>query len=112
MSQRTSSAISRQPQQRQVVEGIAKIVGGMTPQTRNRIMDEALRHVGSAGEFEISRIVAKNLGIREKVVDAVMMASYLEMRSRLAALETGLRGAVEMSAEAGRAVWSEIRGVA
>lgn len=109
---RTQSAIAKRPQQRQAIEGIGKIVGGMTVQTRQRIMDEALRHVGSCGEFEISRIVAKNLGIREAVVDAVMMASYLEVRSRLAALETGLRGAVEMSADAGRAVWNEIRGVA
>lgn len=112
MGQFTPSAILNRPRQRQAIEGIAKTIGGMTPQTRQRIMDEALRHVGSCGEFEISRLVAKNLGIQEKVVDAVIVASYLEQRSRLAALETGLRGAVEMSAEAGRAVWLEIRGVA
>lgn len=73
-------------------------------------MDEALRHVGNCGEFEISRIVAKNVGVQERVVDAVVMAAYLEERSRRAALETGIRSAVSMSAEAGRLVWAEIGG--
>jgi hypothetical protein len=84
----------------------------MTVQTRERIMSEALRHVGSCGEFEVSRIVSKNLHVPERVVDAVILASFLEVRSRLAALETGILGAVDMSREAGRAVWAEMRGVA
>ena len=97
---------------RQTVDGIGKIVGGMARETRERIMDEALRHVGSCGEHEVSRIVAKNLRVSERVVDAVVLASYLEVRTRLAALEVGLRGAVQASSEAGRAVWAELRGVA
>lgn len=106
----TSKAMARRPLKSQAIEGIGKVVGGMTAQMRARIMDEALRHVGSCGEFEISRIVAKNLQVSERVVDSVVMASYLEERSRRAALETGIRSAVEMSSQAGRAVWAEIGG--
>lgn len=61
---------------------------------------------------EISRIVSKNLRVPERVVDAVIVASYLEVRSRLAALETGILSAVDMSREAGRAVWADLRGAA
>ena len=96
----------------QVIGGIEKVIGSMTIQTRQRIMDEALRHIGSCGEHEISKIVAKTLRVTEREVDAVVMACYLEERSRRAALETGLRGALQMSVEAGRAVWAEIAGAA
>ena len=96
----------------QVVGGIEKVIGSMTTQTRQRIMEEALRHVGNCGEHEISAIVAKNLRVSERAVDAVVMASYLEERSRRAALETGLRGALQSSVDAGRAVWAEIAGAA
>lgn len=106
----SSKAIERRPLKRQSIEGIAKVLGGMTTQTRSRIMEEALRHVGNCGEFEISRLVAKNIGVQERIVDAVVMAAYLEERSRRAALETGIRSAVEMSCEAGRQVWAEIGG--
>lgn len=108
----TAGTPTRRPQQRQVIEGIAQIVGNLTIPVRERIMAEALRHVGNCGEYEISRIVAKNLRVSERVVDAVVMTSYLEERSRRAALETGIRSTVEMAAEAGRAVWQEIRGAA
>jgi hypothetical protein len=96
----------------QTAGSIGKVIGGMTVQLRERIMAEALRQVGTCGEYEISRVVSKNLGVQEKIVDAVVMASYLAERSRRAALETGLRGAVEMAVEADRAVWREIAGVA
>ena len=96
----------------QVIGGIEKVIGGMTVQTRQRIMDEALRHIGTCGEHGVAKIVAKTLRVEERVVDAVVIACYLEQRTRLAALETGLRGALQMSAEAGRAVWSEIAGAA
>lgn len=96
----------------QVIGGIEKVIGGMTIQTRQLIMDEALRHVGSCGEHRIAKVVAKTLRVEERLVDAVVIASYLEERSRRAALETGLRGALQMSVEAGRAVWTEIAGAA
>lgn len=91
---------------------IGTLVGNMTVPAREQIMAEALRHVGCSGEYEISRIVSKNLGVPERVVDAVILASYLEERSRRAAMEAGILGAVDSSRQAGRAVWSEIRGAA
>lgn len=96
----------------QVIGGIEKVIGSMTLQTRQRIMEEALRHVGTCGEHGIAKLVAKNLHVQERLVDAVVLASYLEERSRRAALETGLRGALQMSVDAGRAVWAEIAGAA
>lgn len=108
MNRNTEVAAPGRGLSRQVAEGIAKTLGNMTQQLRVRIMDETLRHVGSCGEYEVARIAAKNIGVSERVVNAVVIASYLEERSRRAALETGIRGAVEASAEAGREVWAEI----
>ena len=71
-----------------------------------------MRHVGTCGEFQVAQIVAKNMHMNRAVVDAVIIGQALAWRSRCAALETGLRGAVQMAAEAERAVWSEIRGAA
>jgi len=96
---------------RQVADSIAKTLGTMTKQFRERIFDETVRHVGSSGQFRVCRIASKNLGVSEQLVEAVLITTCLEQRSRLAALETGIYGALEMSAEAGREVWAEIRAV-
>jgi hypothetical protein len=112
MSIGTTTVSAPRSRRSQVIGGIEKVIGGMTNQTRQRIMDEAVRHVGSCGEHRIAKVVAKTLRVEERVVDAVVIASYLEQRTRLAALETGLRGALQMSTEAGRALWSEIAGAA
>jgi hypothetical protein len=112
MSHSTPGSLQRSSVKRQAVEGISKIIGNLSPMMRSRILSEALLHVGTCGEYEISRLVAKNLGVPEKVVDAVVLASYMEERSRRAALETGIAAAVEMSRQAGIDVWQEIRGAA
>ena len=111
MNRNTAVAAAAPRIGRQVADSIAKTIGNMTQQLRVRIMDETLRHVGSCGEYEVARITAKSIGVSERVVNAVVIASYLEERSRRAALETGIRGAIEMSAEAGREVWAEIGAV-
>ena len=109
MNRNTAKAPERRSVQRQGIAGIGKIVGNMTIPLRERIIRELLLHVGSCGEFELARIVSKNLHVPEAVVDAVLMASYLEERSRRAALETIILGAVDESARVGRAVWAELR---
>jgi NADH:ubiquinone oxidoreductase subunit F (NADH-binding) len=96
----------------QAIGGIGKVVGNVTSQVRELIISEALMHLDSCGECRICRITAKNLRLPEAVVEGVLVASCAEFRSRLAALEVGLRGAVEISHEAGRAVWAEMRGAA
>lgn len=112
MNRVSTTAPRRQASQAQLIAGIGKILGNMTVPRRDEIMTEALRHVGNCGEHEISRLVSKNLKISERVVDAVIILSYLEERSRRAAMESGILGAVAASREAGRDVWQEVRGVA
>ena len=112
MRNATTAAIFRRTQTRQVVEGVGKIVGQVTQPVRERIISEALMHLDNCGECRICRITAKNLHLPEAVVEGVLVALCAEFRSRLAALEVGLRGAVEMSRDAGRAVWAEMRGAA
>lgn len=101
-------APARRSSRAETLENIRKIVGNMSPAFRQQILEEALRHFGCNGEYEVARITAKNLRIPERVVSAVIVLSWLELRSRLATLETGLRGAMIESVEAGRAVWRDV----
>lgn len=105
--QRPASVASRK-----AIENINKVVGNLTPQVRDSIMTEALRHVGTCGEYEISRLVSKNLRIPERVIDAVVLAAWMEERTRRATLESGLLGTLDASRQAGREVWDDIRGAA
>lgn len=108
----TSRLPARRLVETQVVDSIGRTVGNMTEQTRQAVQEEALRNWGSTGAYRLSRVVSKNLRIPEPVVEGVFIACWLEERSRRAALETGLRGALQMSIEAGREAREELRGAA
>jgi hypothetical protein len=99
---------------RQTTENIEKIVGNLTPQLRQRIITEWRRHSDGRrrGTYERSRLVSKNLGISEAVVDEVIFTHMEAVESELATVRTGMCSVLAMATDAGRAVWAEKRGAA
>jgi hypothetical protein len=114
MSVSTATRKTNTQRDRQTVEKVERIVGNMTPQLRSRIIEAARRHRNSAAgdPRELSRVVSKNLGISEAIVDEVIFTQMEAVESELAMLRTGIFSAVEMAKGAGRAVWQDKRGVA
>lgn len=108
-SNSTRSASERQCGNTQGDENIVEIVGRMTPQVRERIIEEAARHVGCSGRYPVKRLVAKNLRLQERVVEEVLVIGLFAYRSELATLRSGVLSSLRMAQEAGREVWLETR---
>ncbi len=69
------------------------------PEDADRIMRLAIDHYVAGGAGEISRVVAARSRFTEEIVDAVIVAAFLEVRGELAVHQHCGRLAVDMARE-------------
>lgn len=58
---------------------------------------------------EISAVLARRYGCRQRVIDLVITACAIEKEAEASTLRCGMLGTLDAAAEAGRGVWEDCR---
>lgn len=80
----------------------------VSERTRAEIEEMAAALWAASEPAEISRVIARRLGVREAVVDVVVAGLMIQYRTEAAAMRAILSNAAGMAAEAGEQVWEDV----